>query len=63
MMAWRVARGQRRITIGGDKNYDTQQLVASLRAISKQHRTWPRTNTLVAPARLMNAPPDTMDTR
>ncbi len=33
MMAWRVARGQRRITLGGDKNYDTQQLVASLRGI------------------------------
>jgi transposase len=33
MMAWRVAGGQRRITLGGDKNYDTQQLVASLRAI------------------------------
>ena len=33
MMAWRVAKGERRITIGGDKNYDTQQLVASLRAI------------------------------
>src|SRR5271155_2826385 len=31
MMAWRVARGQRRVTLGGDKNYDTQQLVASLR--------------------------------
>ena len=26
MMAWRVARGQRRITLGGDKNYDTRQL-------------------------------------
>jgi hypothetical protein len=25
MMAWRVARGERRITLGGDKNYDTQQ--------------------------------------
>jgi transposase len=34
MMAWRVARGQRRVTLGGDKNYDTQQLVASLRAIA-----------------------------
>jgi transposase len=33
MMAWRVARGERRITLGGDKNYDTQQLVASLRGI------------------------------
>jgi transposase len=33
MMAWRVARGERRITVAGDKNYDTQQLVASLRAI------------------------------
>jgi transposase len=34
MMAWRLARGQRRITLGGDKNYDTQQLVASLRGIA-----------------------------
>ena len=34
VMAWRVARGQRRFTLGGDKNYDTQQMVASLRAIS-----------------------------
>jgi hypothetical protein len=33
VMAWRVARGGRRITLGGDKNYDTQQLVASLRGI------------------------------
>jgi hypothetical protein len=33
MMAWRVAKGERRITVGGDKNYDTQHLVASLRAI------------------------------
>jgi transposase len=33
MMTWRVAKGERRITVGGDKNYDTQQLVASLRAI------------------------------
>ena len=33
VMAWRVRRGQRRITLGGDKNYDTQQMVASLRAI------------------------------
>jgi hypothetical protein len=33
MMAWRVAKGERRITVGGDKNYDTQQIVASLRAI------------------------------
>ena len=33
MMAWRVAKGERRITVGGDKNYDTQQVVASLRAI------------------------------
>jgi hypothetical protein len=34
MMAWRVARGERRrITLGGDKNYDTQQMVASLGAI------------------------------
>lgn len=33
MMAWRVARGQRSITLGGDKNYDTQPMVASLRAI------------------------------
>src|ERR1700689_5707594 len=32
-MAWRVARGERRITLGGDKNYDTQQMVASLRGI------------------------------
>ena len=32
MMAWRVARGQRRITLGGDKNYDTRQLVASTAA-------------------------------
>ena len=34
VMAWRVRRGNRRITLGGDKNYDTQQMVASLRAIS-----------------------------
>src|SRR5713226_8214373 len=34
MMAWRVARGQRRITVGGDKNYDTAGFVASCRAIS-----------------------------
>jgi len=33
VMAWRVAQGGRRITLGGDKNYDTQQLVASLRGI------------------------------
>jgi transposase len=33
VMAWRVAKGERRITIGGDKNYDTTQMVASLRAI------------------------------
>jgi transposase len=33
VMAWRVSRGNRRITLGGDKNYDTQQMVASLRAI------------------------------
>jgi hypothetical protein len=33
VMAWRVRRGHRRITLGGDKNYDTQQMVASLRAI------------------------------
>jgi len=33
VMAWRVGRGHRRITLGGDKNYDTQQMVASLRAI------------------------------
>ena len=33
VMAWRVGRGRRRITLGGDKNYDTQQMVASLRAI------------------------------
>ena len=33
VMAWRVRRGNRRITLGGDKNYDTQQMVASLRAI------------------------------
>jgi len=33
VMAWRVGRGQRRITLGTDKNYDTQQMVASLRAI------------------------------
>jgi transposase len=33
VMAWRVAKGEKRITIGGDKNYDTQPLVASLRAI------------------------------
>jgi hypothetical protein len=37
VMAWRVRRGDRRgdrrITLGGDKNYDTQQMVASLRAI------------------------------
>ena len=32
MMGWRVARGQRRITLGGDKNYDTQGFVASCRA-------------------------------
>src|SRR5579872_7071880 len=32
MMAWRVARGQRRITLAGDKNYDTQGFVASCRA-------------------------------
>ena len=29
----RLTRGERRITLGGDKNYDTQQLVASLRGI------------------------------
>jgi len=33
VMAWRVRRGHRRITLGGDKNYDTQQMVASLRGI------------------------------
>ena len=33
VMAWRVRGGHRRITLGGDKNYDTQQMVASLRAI------------------------------
>ncbi len=33
VMAWRVARGERRITLGADKGYDTQQMVASLRAI------------------------------
>jgi len=33
VMAWRVTRGHRRITLGGDKNYDTQQMAASLRAI------------------------------
>jgi len=33
VMAWRVKRGHQRITLGGDKNYDTQQMVASLRAI------------------------------
>jgi len=33
VMARRVRRGNRRITLGGDKNYDTQQMVASLRAI------------------------------
>jgi len=32
MMGWRVGRGQRRITLGGDKNYDTQGFVASCRA-------------------------------
>src|SRR5271169_1756803 len=33
MMARQVARGRRRVTLGGDKNYDTRQLVASLRGI------------------------------
>lgn len=33
VMAWRVARGRRRITLGGDKNYDTRQMAASLRGI------------------------------
>jgi transposase len=33
-MAKRVAGGQRRITLGGDKNYDTQGLVKSLRAVA-----------------------------
>jgi transposase len=33
VMAHRVARGRRPITLGGDKNYDTKQMVASLRAI------------------------------
>jgi transposase len=33
VMAWRVRRRNRRITLGGDKNYDTQQMAASLRAI------------------------------
>jgi transposase len=34
VMAHRVARGERRITLGADKNYDTKQMVASLRAIN-----------------------------
>ena len=42
MMAWRVARGQRRITLGGDKNYDTQQLVASLRGIKADAACGPK---------------------
>ena len=33
MMAWRVARGERRITVAGDKNYDTRGFVGSCRAI------------------------------
>jgi transposase len=33
VMAWRARRDGRRITLGGDKNYDTQQMVASLRVI------------------------------
>lgn len=33
VMAWRATHGRQRITLGGDKNYDTKQMVASLRAI------------------------------
>jgi len=33
VMAWRAKRSHKRITLGGDKNYDTQQMVASLRGI------------------------------
>src|ERR1700691_5428464 len=55
MMAWRVARGERRITLGGDKNYDTQQLVASLRGIKATPHV-AKTNTHTAPVPSTNEP-------